>query len=76
MTKYRLRIERMDCIKCGNCYSLDPKHFEPDDNYISKIINGETNSKRSIGQFNDNDLSIVEQAAAECPAEIIFVEKI
>jgi len=55
---------------------LDPKHFEPDDNYISKIINGETNSKRSIGQFNDNDLSIVEQAAAECPAEIIFVEKI
>jgi len=76
MTKYRITIERKDCIQCGNCYSLDPIHFEPDDFYKSMVVNGETNDNISQGTFNDNDLSLVKQAEEECPVGIISVDEI
>ena len=29
--KFKIEIERGGCIACGSCYSIDPSHFEPDD---------------------------------------------
>lgn len=76
MTTYQIIIERIECIQCGNCYSLDPEHFEPDNDYKSKVVNGETNAKISKGIFNDDNISIVKQSADECPAEIISVKEL
>lgn len=73
MVKYQITIHKKDCIKCGNCYSLDPKHFEPDVDYTSMVVNGETTAEISKGTFDDDDLSLAEQAAEECPMEIILV---
>ena len=74
MSKYKITIKRKDCIQCGNCYSLDPKHFEPDIDNKSKVVNGETNEDISQGTFDDSDISIVKQAVEECPAEVISVD--
>ncbi|MBN1329452.1 MAG: ferredoxin [Candidatus Heimdallarchaeota archaeon] len=73
MTNYEIIIDRKNCIKCGNCYTLDPTHFEPDTNYKSMVVKGETNSEISKGTFNDDEIMLVKQAAEECPAEVIIV---
>lgn len=76
LIKYEIIIHRKDCIKCGNCYSLDSKHFEPDIDYTSMVVNGETTAEISKCVFEDNDISLVEQAAEECPAEIILIKRL
>ncbi|NHJ87260.1 MAG: ferredoxin [Asgard group archaeon] len=76
MTKYEITINRMECIQCGNCYNLDPTHFEPDTNYKSMVVHGETNSETSHGTFNDDDVDLVKQAADECPSEIISIKEL
>ena len=74
MPEYQIIIERKECIKCGNCYGLDPNHFEPDDDFISMVVNGNTNLIISEGTFNDDKISIVEQVVDECPVEIISMK--
>ena len=32
VTKYQIKINQANCIACMACYSLDPTHFEPDEN--------------------------------------------
>jgi ferredoxin len=76
MTKYKVLIERKDCILCGNCYSLDPKHFEPDNEYRSMVVNGETTEDISQGTFDDDGISLAKQSEEECPAEIISVKEL
>ncbi|MBK5115116.1 MAG: ferredoxin [Candidatus Heimdallarchaeota archaeon] len=76
MTKYKIIIDRKDCILCGNCYSLDPKHFEPDNEYRSMIVNGETTEDISLGTFDDDGISLAKQAVEECPVEIISVKEL
>ena len=76
MTKYKIIIDRKDCILCGNCYSLDPKHFEPDNEYKSMVVNGETTEDISQGTFDDDRISLAIQAVEECPEEIISVKEL
>ena len=76
MTRYEITINRESCIKCGNCYSLDPYHFEPDDNYFSMVVKGETSPTISKGLFDDEKISKAQQAVAECPVEIITVREV
>ncbi|MGC9779503.1 MAG: ferredoxin [Candidatus Heimdallarchaeota archaeon] len=76
MTKYYIIIERKECIQCGNCYGLDPYHFEPDEEYTSIVVNGVTNSEISKGAFDDDKISLAKQAVEECPVEIISVKEL
>jgi ferredoxin len=36
--KYKIEIERGGCTACGTCYSVDPSHFEPDEEEKSTVI--------------------------------------
>lgn len=71
--KYKIEIDRTGCIACGSCYSIDPSHFEPDDEGKSTVVGGETNDSGSSGVFEDEDIEDAREAEDSCPASIITV---
>ncbi len=71
--KYKIEIEREGCIACGTCYSLNPSHFEPDDEGKSTVIEGETDANASSGVFDDEEIENAREAEDSCPASIITV---
>jgi len=74
--KYKIEIERGGCIACGACYSVNPSHFEPDDEEKSSVVNGETDSNLSSGVFDDDDFESVQEAEDSCPVSIITVTEL
>ncbi|MCW4022728.1 MAG: ferredoxin [Candidatus Bathyarchaeota archaeon] len=71
--KYKIEIKRENCIACGSCYSLNPSHFEPDDQGKSTVIGGETDDSISIGEFDDTEIESARDAEDSCPVSIITV---
>ena len=71
--KYKIEIERGGCIACGACYTVDPSHFEPDDEEKSTVIGGETDSNSSLRVFDDDDIENAREAEDSCPVSIITV---
>jgi ferredoxin len=71
--KYKIEIEREGCIACGTCYSIDPTHFEPDDEGKSTVIGGETDANTSLGVFDDEEIENAREAEDSCPVSIITV---
>ena len=71
--KYKIEIEREGCIACGTCYSVDPSHFEPDDDGKSTVIGGETDANRSSGVFDDEEIESARDAEDSCPVSIITI---
>jgi len=72
--KYRIEINREDCIRCGSCYGLDPAHFESDSDGKSQVIGGTANGK-SEGTFEDEKIVEAQSAADACPVSVITVTK-
>ncbi|PVX26705.1 MAG: ferredoxin [Candidatus Bathyarchaeum sp.] len=68
-----MEIERGGCIACGACYSVDPSHFEPDEEGKSTVIGGETDVLGSCGAFEDDDIENAKSAEDSCPVSIITV---
>ncbi|MHA1713863.1 MAG: ferredoxin [Candidatus Ranarchaeia archaeon] len=73
MSKYTIEIKRDQCTACGTCYSLDPDHFEGDDEGYAKVIGGETSAELSKGSFDDDGVAEAQDAAESCPEQIITV---
>lgn len=71
--KYKIEIKRENCIACGSCYSINPSHFEPDEQGKSTVSGGETNDSISIGKFDDTEIEIAKDAEDACPVSIITV---
>ena len=71
--KYKIEIERTGCIACGSCYSIDPSHFEPDDEGKSTVAGGETDASGSAGVFEDENIEDARDAENSCPVSIITV---
>jgi ferredoxin len=71
--KYKIEIAREDCIACGNCYSVDPNHFEAGEEGYSRVIGGTTTRDFSEGTFDDNEIDKAFEAEEECPVQIISV---
>lgn len=70
--KFKIEIDREKCIACGTCYTLDPVHFEPDEDRKSKVVGGVTNEK-SEGSFDDEKIEDAKEAEDSCPVSIIKV---
>ena len=73
--KYKIEIERGGCIACGACYSVDPSHFEPDEEGKSTVIGGETDVNASSGVFDD-EIENARSAEDSCPVSIIRVTEL
>ncbi|HDQ06638.1 MAG TPA: ferredoxin [Candidatus Bathyarchaeota archaeon] len=71
--KYKIEIEREGCISCGTCYSIDPTHFEPDDEGRSTVVGGETDDNLSSGVFEDEEIEVAREAEDSCPTSVITV---
>ncbi len=74
--KYKIEIDRGGCIACGTCYSVDPVHFEPDDDDKSTVIGGETDASASSGVFDDDEIEGARNAEDNCPGAVITVTEI
>ena len=74
--KFKIEIEREGCIACGTCYSLDPSHFEPDDEEKSTVVGGETDDNASSGVFDDDEVESAREAEDSCPVSIITVTEL
>ena len=74
--KYKIEIEREACIACGTCYSIDPTHFEPDDEGKSTVIGGETDASNSSGVFEDEEIENAREAEDSCPTSVITVTEV
>jgi ferredoxin len=73
--KYKIEIERDGCIACGTCYSIDPSHFEPDDEGKSTVIGGETDTNASSGVFEDEEIENAREAEDSCPSSVITLNE-
>ena len=59
------------------CYSLDPTHFEADENTEkSKVVGGKTLEDLSFGTFEDDEIDTVQEAVDSCPVSVISLEEI
>ena len=74
--KYKIEIEREGCIACGTCYSIDPSHFEPDDEGKSVVIAGESDVNASSGVFDDEEIENAREAEDSCPVSVITVTEV
>mgnify|MGYP003932770437 FL=1 len=74
--KYKIEIEREGCIACGSCYSIDPTHFEPDDEDKSTVVGGETDPDVSSGVFDDEEIETAREAEDSCPTSVITVTEL
>ena len=74
--KYKIEIERGGCIACGACYSVDPSHFEPDEEGKSTVSGGETDTNASSGVFEDDEIENAREAEDSCPVSIITVTEL
>jgi len=73
--KYKIEIERDGCIACGTCYSIDPSHFEPDEEGKSTVIGGETDVNASSGVFEDEGIENAREAEDSCPSSVITLNE-
>ncbi|MFA5364209.1 MAG: ferredoxin [Candidatus Bathyarchaeia archaeon] len=74
--KYQIEIDRTRCIACGTCYTLNPSHFEPDNQEKSTVIGGKTDENESVGTFEDTDIENAQTAQDSCPVSAINVTKL
>jgi ferredoxin len=72
--KFQIEVNREDCIACASCYTLDSDHFEGDDEGKSKVRGGISNGK-STGSFDDDKMTIAQDAESACPVSAIKVTK-
>ena len=73
--KYKIVIDRTGCIACGSCYSIDPIHFEPDEEGKSVVIGGDKDASGSLGIFDDDEMENARYAEDSCPVSIINVSE-
>lgn len=76
MVKYKIIIDRTECIQCGTCYDMDPTHFDADEDYTAMVVDGETDETTSEGTFEDEEIKNAKEAAEECPVDVITVEEL
>lgn len=76
MKKYKITLNRKDCIGCGTCHTICPQLFSPDEE------DGRVHLKNShqvgdiwAGEITDQDLDTALQAEEACPVNVIHIQK-
>ncbi len=75
MAKYLLEHDRPNCIGCGACVAVNPKHWVMNEDGKSDIINGR---HREDGlqelEIGEEDLESNKAAADSCPVNVIHLK--
>ena len=72
----KVRIEREECTSCAVCWDSCPNVFEenPDDGFSQVVEKLRSGGDPAVGEVPESEQACVEQAAEDCPVEIIHVE--
>ncbi len=72
----KVRINREECTSCALCWDSCPQVFEEnaDDGFSQITAKYQVNNDGSRGEVPEDHRDCVEQAAEDCPVEIIHVE--
>jgi ferredoxin len=72
----KVRIDREECTSCAMCWDGCPQVFEenPDDGFSQIVENYRIDGASEQGDVPERHRECVEQAAEDCPVEIIHVE--
>lgn len=78
MARYKVRIDRDQCIADQACVATCPEVFEmnPDDGLSQVVEKYKTGDDPGEGVVPEELKDCVEQAAQVCPVSIITIEKI
>ncbi len=72
MSKFMLEHDRPNCIGCGSCAAINPKHWKMNGDGKSDIEEGK---QRPDGwqelEITDKDLEADKQAAESCPVNVM-----
>jgi ferredoxin len=71
----RVTIDRDECISCGVCWTTCPEVFEEnEDDGLSQIVEEyRVDDREDEGQAPEDLEDCLQDAAADCPVEIIHV---
>lgn len=64
MAKYKIELDRDNCIGCGTCAALCPENWELQED-------GKTQYKKA--EITDKELECNKQAADSCPVNVIHI---
>ena len=75
--KYKITLNRPDCIGCGACTVIADKFWEMNDDGKSDLINGKNreDGKQEL-EIENRDFEINLEAAESCPVEVIHIENL
>jgi ferredoxin len=74
--KYRIKVDKDECIADGICFSMDPDHYAEDDDGKAEVVGGSMDGNVSVGEFDDDTFDDANEAAESCPVAAITVEKL
>ncbi len=77
MAKYKVEINRTDCISCGNCQSINPDVFSMSEEDGKMDLKGGSPVDGKEGwvkkDLEDENIEKNKQAESECPASVIHI---
>ncbi len=73
--KYKIEVNREECVACGSCYATDSVHFMGDSEGKSLVVGG-TKDGKSTGTFDDDLIIEAKTAADACCVSAISVTEI
>jgi len=75
MAKYKVILQKSDCIGCGACSAICPDFWEIDEEGLAKLKNGVKVGDNLELDINSEDAKARNQEAADaCPAQAIRIK--
>ncbi len=76
--RFRVHIDRDECTSCGLCWETCPDLFEenPDDGYSQIVEKYRANGNIAEGEAPGELASAANDAAGDCPVQIIHIESL
>ncbi len=73
MAKYRVTLDRDECIGCGTCEATCPEHWELGEDGKTNLKNSREEGNKQVKEMEDLECNL--DAAEVCPVNCIHIEE-
>ncbi len=73
--RYRIKVNKEECLEDAVCFSMDPDHYEEDNEGKAQVVGGHMEGSVSVAEFDDESYEEAREAAELCPVDAIVVKK-